>query len=139
MSREGCQKLVRGQGGGAEFADDDAAGVIRDFCGIGQLETGCESQSEQRDRGVAGAGDVVNLASTRVNVMRALSALEEHHAVLAKGDEHAVHGPFFEEDAADFTEVKLDPDALNEGGKNGNWPGWTLPSIGPWPDRAGWR
>ena len=107
MSREGCQKLVRGQGGGAEFANDDAAGVVGDFGGVLQLETGGESQSQQRDGGVTRAGNVIDLASTRMDVVRALAALKEHHAVLAKGDEDAIHGPFFEKDAADFEQLGI--------------------------------
>ena len=55
-----------------------------------------KSQGKERNRGVAGAGDIENLSCLRWNVMRRFVLLKEHHPVFAEGDEDIFGFPFLE-------------------------------------------
>ncbi len=65
-------QFVRRDRGRAEFADHDRAGVIGDFRGFDRRRVAAKREGEERDRGVARAGNIEDLPRLGRNVMRLL-------------------------------------------------------------------
>src|SRR4051794_36145041 len=72
---ETCHKFLRRDRGGADFADDDAGGVIGNDGGFDRRRTGRDCQREGRDDGVAGAGNIENFLSHGRDVKMFMAAL----------------------------------------------------------------
>ncbi len=71
----------------ADLADDDAGREIGEPRRIEQAEPGAERGGKGRDRRIAGAGDVIDLARCRGQRVNRAVGLDEDHAVLAERHE----------------------------------------------------
>ena len=67
----GDELLVR-DGGGAEFADDNGAGVVGDFRGLSGRGLAAKREGKEGNGRVARPGDIEDLSCLRRNVMGAL-------------------------------------------------------------------
>src|ERR1041384_7037945 len=76
MLEAGDQFIAR-DSGGAEFADDNSAGVICNFGRFDWSGAADEAECEKRDRSVTRAGDIENLARFGGAVMRSLALSEK--------------------------------------------------------------
>ena len=81
------EQFVRGDGGGAEFAHDNAGGVIGKIRGLDGRRARHDGKGEGGDDGVARAGHIKDLAGGGGDMERLLAALAEEHALFAQGDE----------------------------------------------------
>src|SRR5262245_8259770 len=97
------EQFVGGDGGGADFADGDAGGMIGQHGGLGERTAGGERRHEGRDDRVPRAGDVVHLERDGGEMGEAPTLFEERHAVLA-----ARHEECAELEAAQEFETRLD-------------------------------
>src|SRR5437868_434221 len=91
------QKFVFRHGCGPKFADNDGTSVIGDFGCFYRCCLANESKGKKRDRGIARARNIENLARFSWDVMRRFVFLKKHHAVFAEGDEEIFRLPFFEQ------------------------------------------
>ena len=57
----------------SKFSDDDGAGVIGNFRRLDRRRAATERESKERDRGVAGAGNIEDLLRFRRDVVRRLA------------------------------------------------------------------
>src|SRR4051794_20830206 len=87
-------EFLRGHRRRPKFADDDRAGVVRDFGSLSRGRVTTERKGEEGNRRVARAGHVENLLSFRRDVMRLFSTLKQHHSLFAEGDEKKLRLPF---------------------------------------------
>ena len=89
MPSRARRDFVPAHRGRAELADLDAGGQVRELGGGLGLAAAEERHGEDADDGVAGAGDVVNLASRSGNVQRRALRPQERHALVAARDQEA--------------------------------------------------
>lgn len=119
---ERVSKFLGRDGGGAEFADDDAGGGVGEDHGIRQGRAGGNGQRKNAENGVACAGNVEDLAAggaafnaeladARVSDFKAGGGnvnmagrrfLDEAHTVFAAGDDHGSAAKVGEQRAASF-------------------------------------
>jgi hypothetical protein len=81
---EGGEQLVAVDGDGADLADDNAGGDVGELDGGFDIEAAGGSESESRDDGVAGAGDIKDLAGLRGSD-EARAGAEDGDALFAEG------------------------------------------------------
>ena len=74
--------------------------MVGDLRGLARGGAGGQGQGEEGDGGIAGAGDVEDFLGAGGGVVGGFSGAEEHHALLAEGDEEDFAGPFFEQNPA---------------------------------------
>ena len=94
-------ELGGGDGGGTEFADDDAGGGVREVGGGFEFGAGGKGQDKGSEGGVAGAGDIVNFAGGGRDGFENFAGGAEQHAVFAEGDDQVFRREFFVEAGAD--------------------------------------
>ena len=105
MVLETFEELVGGERGGAEFAHDDAAGVVGDFGSLDRRGARAEGKGVESDGRVARAGNIEDLARPRRRMIPHPVAGEEKHPELTQRDEQLVGVPFGEEKLAHLEEL----------------------------------
>src|SRR5882762_5102106 len=93
IALETGDQFVARHGGGAEFADDDGAGVVGNFRRFQGRRAADQCEREEGDRRIACTGNVEDLTSFGRNMMRWSVLLKEHHAMFAECDENALCAP----------------------------------------------
>ena len=104
--------------GRADLADHDPGGRVGQADRVRVAEPGRQPEAQDRGHGVARARDVEDLACARADPERFGAALEEHHAVLAAGDQQLFDGHMFQQPAPGGMESGLISD-LYAGGEGG--------------------
>src|ERR1700693_2675246 len=80
--------------GSSELTHNDRAGIVRDLGSLERRRVTNQREKKDRDRRVAGAGNIEHVASFRRNVMRMFAFLEKHHAVFAERNQQGLRPPF---------------------------------------------
>src|SRR5882672_2211000 len=119
---EGVEEFLRSDAGGAEFADDDAGGGVREHGGVRKRSAGGGGERESAENRVTCAGYVedlaagsaaldAGLANARVSDFKTRSRnvemtrrgfLENAHSLFTAGDDHGAAAEMREERAAGF-------------------------------------
>src|ERR1043165_2172164 len=90
-------ELVARNGGGTELSHDHGAGAVSDLGRFHRVGTAAQGESEQSNRGIAGAGHIEHVPRLCRNVKWFLAFSKQHHSMFAQGDENAPGSPFFEQ------------------------------------------
>src|SRR5689334_2387439 len=86
LSEAGDQFISR-HGRCSKFANHDCASVVSDFCRFNWSCSAGEPKGKKRNRSIASAGNIKDLARFCWNIMRLILLLKKHHPVFPQGDE----------------------------------------------------
>ena len=81
--RKSLDQFVRSGGRRTDFSDDDSGGVISQCRGFEHRCACSECAGQSGDDGVAGAGDIIDLARCCFDVNRLAVAFQQHHSTIA--------------------------------------------------------
>src|SRR5437773_95299 len=83
---EAGDKFISSHGRCSKFANHDCASVVGDFCRFNWNCSADEPKSKERNRSIASARDIKDLARFCWNIMRLFLLLKKHHAVFPQRD-----------------------------------------------------
>src|SRR5215510_11405299 len=82
-----AEEFISRHGRRSKFAHDHSTGVVGNLRRFYRSRAAHESKGEERNRGVACAGDIKNLPSLRADVVGRVILLKKHHPVFAERDQ----------------------------------------------------